>query len=424
MKKRVLVLSCGSLAATDMNMALKDNEEFEIWGTSIHKNHGVYVYKNYISDIPNMNDDNFIEVLNQKIKEYDIKFIISTHEDMCVFLQKNKDKINAISLCSDYETALLCRYKTKTYEKLKAYNFIPKTYEKKEVIEYPVFVKKDNDQGGRNAYKVNNQEELDIYTKEPNMVICEFLPGEEVTVDCFTNKKRELLFCNPRAADRMLAGIDVHSRRINLTDEIKNIAQILNKEVNFRGFWFFQIKKDKNGKFKLLEMSTRMPGAFSLSRCLDVNLPLMALKDFDGQDVEITFNDIDIEADKQFFGKYSLGISYNTAFIDFETCFEKLEKINTFVMMYLYQCVNKNIRINLLVRDKEKAINYLKKNKVDINLFNEIFETSRDKIKSILKEDSIFLSNDDNLKNQIRKENNKIYCFSNNILEALIDWRA
>jgi len=40
--------------------------------------------------------------------------------------------------------------------------------------------------------------------------------------------------------------------------------------------------------------------------CLDVNLPLMAVKDFDGQDVEITFNDVSIEADKQFFGKYSL----------------------------------------------------------------------------------------------------------------------
>jgi len=424
MKKRVLVLSCGSLAATDMNMALKDNEEFEIWGTSIYKNHGVYVYKNYIPDIPNMNDENFIEVLNQKIKEYNIKFIISTHEDMCVFLQKNKDKINAITLCSDYETALLCRYKTKTYEKLKEYDFIPKTYKKEEVTEYPVFVKKDNDQGARHAYKVNNSEELELYTKEPNMVICEFLPGEEVTVDCFTNKNRELLFCNPRAADRMLAGIDVHSRRIKLTDEIKKIAENINSEANFRGFWFFQIKKDASGKFKLLEMSTRMPGAFSLSRCLDVNLPLLALKDFDGQDVKVTFNDIGIEADKQFFGKYSLGISYNKVFIDFETCFKDIEKINTFVMMYLYQCVNKNIKINLLVKNKETAIEFFKSNKIDINLFDEIFEVSKDSIKNLLTENSILLSNDDNLKNEIRKENDKYYCFSNNIVECLIDWRA
>lgn len=306
MKKRVLVLNCGTLASTDINMSLRYNNEFEIWGASINENHGIYVYKNYIDDIPNIKDEKFIEILNKKIKQYNFKFIIATHEDLALFLQKNKDKINAVIVCSNYETSLLCRYKSKTYEKMKSYNFIPKTYKKEDVNKFPVFVKKDDDQGGRHAYKVNDNQGLELYVKDEDMIICEYLPGDEVTVDCFTNKDRKLLFCNPRAADRMLAGIDVHSRRIELSDEIKYIAKSLNKEIEFRGFWFFQIKKDANGMFKLLEISTRLPGAFSLSRCLDVNLPLMALKDFDGQDVEITFNDVSIEADKQFFGKYSL----------------------------------------------------------------------------------------------------------------------
>ena len=56
MRTRVLVLNCGTLASTDINMALRNNEEFEVWGASTNKNHGVYVYKNYIEDIPNMNE--------------------------------------------------------------------------------------------------------------------------------------------------------------------------------------------------------------------------------------------------------------------------------------------------------------------------------------------------------------------------------
>ena len=215
---------------------------------------------------------------------------------------------------------------------------------KEEVKNYPVFCKKDTDQGGRHAYKIENEDELKMYAKA-DMIICEYLPGEEVTVDCFTNKKRNLVFCNPRAADRILAGIDVHARRIDLTPEIKYIAESLNKEIEFRGYWFFQIKKAANGKFKLLEIATRLPGSFSLSRCLDVNLPLMALKDFDEQDVELTFNNVEIEADKQFFGKYKLGIDYDSVFIDFETCFEKIKKVNTFFMMFLYKNINKNIKI-------------------------------------------------------------------------------
>lgn len=423
MKKRVLVLNCGTLASTDINMSLRDNDEFEIWGASTSKNHGVYVYKNYIDDIPNISEENFIEILNKKIEEYNFKFIIAPHEDLALFLQENKEKINACIVCSNYETSLICRYKTKTYEKMKDYNFVPKTFKKEDVKEFPVFVKKDNDQGARHAYKVTNKEELDLYTQAPNMVICEYLPGEEVTIDCFTNKNRELLFCNPRAADRMLAGIDVHARRIDLTDEIKYIAESLNKEIEFRGFWFFQIKKDINGKFKLLEIATRLPGAFSLSRCLDVNLPLMALKDFDGQDVEITYNNINIEADKQFFGKYSLGINYDIVYIDFETCFLNNENINTMLMMYLYQCLNKNIKIKLLTQEKENAFRFLEKNKIDKNLFENIYEINRENIKNVLEKNSIFISNDTDLKNKLRKEINE-YCFSNNIIESLIDWRA
>lgn len=422
MKKRVLVLNCGSIASTDINMALRNNDEFEIWGASTNKNHGIYVYKNYIDDIPNMSEPNFIEVLNEKIKKYNFKFILAQHEDLALFLEENKDKINATIVCSKYETALLCRYKSKTYEKMKNYNFVPKTYKKEEVKEFPVFCKKDTDQGARHAYKIENKDELEMYAKD-DMIICEYLPGEEVTIDCFTDKNRKLLFCNPRAADRILAGIDVHARRIPITDEIKYIAESLNREIEFRGYWFFQIKKAVNGKYKLLEISTRLPGSFSLSRCLDVNLPLMALKDFDNQDIELTFNNIAIEADKQFFGKYKLGIEYNSVFIDFETCFEIMDNIDAFFMMYLYQCLNKNIEIDLITQNKEKMEKYLIKNKIDRNIFKNIFEISREKIKDVLTEKSIFLSNDDNLKNILRKEINE-YCFSNNIIEALIDWRA
>ena len=334
MKKRVLVLNCGTLASTDINMALRYNDEFEIWGASTNKNHGIYVYKNYIDDIPNISNPDFIKILNKKIEEYNFKFILAPHEDLALFLQENKEKINACIVCSNYETSLICRYKSKTYEKMKNYDFIPKVYKKEEVKTYPVFCKKDTDQGARHAYKIENKNELEMYTKD-DMIICEYLPGEEVTIDCFTDKNRKLLFCNPRAADRILAGIDVHARRIALTDEIKYIAESLNKEIEFRGYWFFQIKKAVDGKYKLLEISTRLPGSFSLSRCLDVNLPLMALKDFDGQDVELTFNNIEIEADKQFFGKYKLGIEYNSVFIDFETCFEIMDNIDAFFMMYL-----------------------------------------------------------------------------------------
>lgn len=421
MKKRVLILNCGTLASTDINMSLRYNNEFEIWGASTNENHGIYVYENYIEDIPNINDKNFIRALNQKIEEYDFKFIFAPHEDLALFLQKHKNEIKATIVCSEYETALLCRYKSKTYEKMKEYDFIPKIFKKEEVIEFPVFMKKDNDQGGRNAYKVQNKEELEIYSLIENMIICEYLPGEEVTVDCFTNKEGKLLYCNPRAADRMLAGIDVHARRIELSDEIKYISESLNKEIKFRGFWFFQIKKDVNGKFKLLEIATRLAGAFALNKSLDVNLPLMALKDFDGQDVEILFNDVKVEVDKQFFSKFLIDIEYETVYIDFETCFDSIKIINTLLMMYIYQCINKNKKIILVTKNEDKTDLLLEEKKLNKNIFSKIINF--EKFKDMVSKKEIFISNNESLKNELRKNKN-ICCFSINSVEALIDWKA
>lgn len=420
MKKRVLILNCGTLASTDINMSLRYNDEFEIWGASTNKNHGVYVYEKYIDAIPNISDENFIRILNQKIEEYDFKFIFAPHEDLALFMQEHKDEINATIVCSEYETALLCRYKSKTYEKMKDYDFVPKTFKKDDVEEYPVFVKKDNDQGGRHAYKVQNREELELYASSEDMIICEFLPGEEVNIDCFTNKNGKLLYCNPRAADRMLAGIDVHARRIELSDEIKYIAESLNKEIKFRGFWFFQIKKDINGKFKLLEIATRLAGAFALNKSLDVNLPLMALKDFDGQDVEILFNDIKVEVDKQFFSKFLMDIDYEEVYIDFESCFENIKIINTLLIMYIYQCVNKNKKITL-VTDDEKIDLLLEEKKINKNVFSKIIKFNN--LEETINNKAIFISNNEKLKNELRKQKN-IYCFSTNSIEALIDWKA
>lgn len=421
MKKRVLVLNCGSLASTDLNMALRHNQEFEIWGASISKNHGIYVYENYLEDIPNMKDENFIDVLNQKIKEYNFKFIIVTHEDLALFLQEHKSEIDATIVCSEYETALLCRYKSKTYEKMKEYDFIPKTYKKEEVEEYPVFVKKDNDQGGRHAYKIQNKEELDLYASLDDMIICEYLPGEEVTIDCFTNKEGKLLYCNPRAADRMLAGIDVHARRIELSEEIKYIAESLNKEIKFRGFWFFQIKKDVNGKFKLLEIATRLAGSWALNKSLDVNLPLLALKDFDGQEVDVQFNDINVEVDKQFFSRYLMNLKYDEVYIDFESCFENSKIINTFLMMYLYQCINKKQKILLVTENEEKAQSFLQDKKIDLNVFDKLI--SKDVMKNEINKNAILISNNECLKNDLRREKG-IFCLASNFVEALIDWKA
>ncbi len=113
MKKRVLLINCGMMVATYINTELKNNDEFEIWGSSTYENHGKYIFENYIDNLPNMNEENFIEVLNNIIKEYNFKFIMAEHDDLVLFLQENKEKINATMFLQTMKQHYLADIKVK-----------------------------------------------------------------------------------------------------------------------------------------------------------------------------------------------------------------------------------------------------------------------------------------------------------------------
>lgn len=90
-------------------------------------------------------------------------------------------------------------------------------------------------------------------------------------------------------------------------------------------------------------------------------------------------------------------------------------------MMFIYQCVNKNKKINLLIENYESTLEKLKNKKININIFDELLDENK-MIKKINK-NSIFISNNNKLKNVLRNKK-EINCFSSNNVEALLDWKA
>src|SRR5690606_20587249 len=120
-----------------------------------------------------------------------------------------------------------------------------------------------------------------------DIIFVEYLPGKEYTIDCFTNRHGELLFSGARERAEVKMGISFKSIEIELTKEIKLIAQRINDKLNFRGLWFFQLKEDRNGDLKLLEVSTRTAGTMGFFRHKGVNLPLFSVFDALNMDLSI-----------------------------------------------------------------------------------------------------------------------------------------
>ena len=374
-----------------------------------------------------MTDDIFITKLNKYIKDNNIDYIYPAMDMVQVYLTNNQDKIKAKIVTSDPDTVNTCRSKKKTYERLQKEDFVPKVYTKiKDVDKYPVFIKPTEGQGAHGAQKIESKEELKFVLdhSKADLLICEYLSGTEYTVDCFTDKNGKLVFSNIRSRDRIRTGISVRSTKQKMNKEVKKIAKTINEYFKFNGAWFFQLKKNTEGKFKLLEVSPRIPGTMGLSRNMGINFPVLTLFNMWGYDIDIINNDYNIVLDRAFINRYKIDIEYKNIYLDFDDTVTYKGKLNLDVIKFIYQSLNDNKNIYLLTRHKDNIYKTLKKYKLSEDIFKEIIEVkTTDKSDYIKNKDSIFIDDSFRERKEVRDKLN-IPVFDVDMIESLLDWRV
>ena len=393
MKKNVLVFPCGSEIGLEINRALQYSIHFEMFGASSISDHGKYVYKNYIEGLPFIDDESFIDRLNEITEKYKINFIFPAHDSAVLKMAQNADKLKAKVVTSPAETCEICRSKSKTYKKLKNVIKVPKTYSIDDDIEFPVFIKPDAGQGSKGAAKVKNRDELlTEYNRNPNIVISEYLSGEEFTIDCFTDRKGKLLFAEGRRRIRIMNGICVNSEPVK-DNAFQKIAEKINSVLKFRGVWFFQLKKDKNNEYALLEAAPRIAGTMGMYRGLGVNFAQLSLFDAMGYDVKIQPNTFNIKIDRALYAAYQADINYDTVYADLDDTLICGNKVNTDVIKFLYQAKNENKKIVLLSKHEFDIKETLEKNCISLKLFDEIIRLKKteDKAEKIKSKNAVFI---------------------------------
>lgn len=398
-KVNVLVFPAGSEIGLEIYNSLKYNLHITLFGASGKPDHAKYIYKEgrYVETDLYISNPDFIEKFNAVLTQFNIDFIFPTHDSIVLFLAKHQDKIKAKVITSSYETTLIAREKKLTYDLFKAFDFCPEIYIAPfENISFPVFLKPNIGQGGKGTFLVDNKEELLLkINNDPDLLACEYLPGDELSVDCFSNRKGELLFVGPRIRERIQMGISFQTSVVSLTPEIKLIAEKLNEILKFRGAWFFQVKKDKNGKFKLMEFAARQSSTMGLYRQVGVNFALLSIFDAQEIDVKIIKHDLFISLDRCLYNRYNLELEYDRVYIDFDDTIIVEDKVNQTALQYLYQCKNNKIKICLLTKHRYDLDESLNKYCLAKNLFDEIIllGPEDDKAKYIEPNGSIFIDN-------------------------------
>lgn len=118
----------------------------------------------------------------------------------------------------------------------------------------------------------------------PELLVSEYLPGEEYSVDCLADKGTTELVI-PRLRKKMINGISVQGE-INKDDLIIDYCKKIIKAIGLHGNIGIQVKYAQDGQPMLLEINPRVQGSIVAGLGAGVNLPLLAIKQELGLPIE------------------------------------------------------------------------------------------------------------------------------------------
>lgn len=424
--KKVLIFPAGTEIAFEIFNALKYSKFVELYGGTSVDDHSEFIFEKLITNFPYADDPKFIEYLNDVIDQEGIDCVFPAHDSACMILSEHALEIHAQVIISDYDTVRICRSKAETYRYLRKETFTPEVYNSVlEIKQYPVFVKPDIGQGSQGAQKVFSEEELKVLLKrDVSLVLCEYLPGAEYTVDCFTDRHGRLRVAKLRSRERIRMGISVRSQLLDVDDEIKSIAEILNQRLKFRGVWFFQVRKNMDGEYRLMEVSPRVPGTMGITRNSGMNLVMLTLFDYWGYDVDIIDNGYNISVDRAFYSAYRIDFKYDCVYLDFDDTLIINKKVNADLMRLLYQEKNKEKKIILLSKHRKNIYNTLEKYCISKQLFEEIIVIPEEKEKSdYIKEEKAIFIDDSYVEREKVHKRCGLPVFDVDMIEVLLDWK-
>lgn len=398
-KHRVLIFPAGSEIGLEIHNALKYSHHIEIYGASGKSDHAAFIYDSdhYIEDEFYIDRQDFVVRFNAMLKKLKIEFIFPTHDSVAFFLALHQNDLNAQVLSSCAETNRIARSKLRTYQLFSSYGFCPQVFSPPyQDLSFPIFMKPIDGQGGKGTYIAENNNDLAFYLgKNPDLLITEFLPGEELSVDCFTDFNGNLLFVGPRTRERIQMGISFRSTAVVLTEEIRQIAFSINSAVSLNGAWFFQIKKDVSNKFKLMEFAPRQSSTMGLYRHVGINFSLLSFFNAFGKPVTILKNDYAVQLDRCLHNRFKAQLTFSRVYIDFDETLVVGKHVYELVMAFLYQCRNRGIEIVLLTKHRYDIRMTLLERGISEKLFDDIIQLAEteEKWSSINPEGAIFIDN-------------------------------
>lgn len=275
------------------NAALVLNKDLKIYGADVVETAPALVFCDYARRVVGMKEPSYIEGLLSICVADHIDLVIPTIDTDLVVLSQNKKKFEDIGtkvLISSLEMIQICRDKNNTskfFEKCGLYT--PETVKDWEKYrgKYPAFIKPKDGSSSINAYKVENIEELEKYSKQiRDYIVQPFIEGREYTIDIFCDWDGRPVSIVPRERVQIRAG-EVTKTRIELDQIMIKEAKILCSVFKPCGPITVQLIRDeKSGRDYFIEINPRFGGGAPLSMKAGARSAEAILRMLDGEEIE------------------------------------------------------------------------------------------------------------------------------------------
>ena len=372
----VFVFPCGSEIALEIARSLSGDRHFHLIGGASVRDHGRFAYEDIVEDVPWLDDASFIPFVKRIVSNRHVDLIYPATDAAIVILKRAEAELGCRVVTSPLQTAEICFSKRATYAALADAVRTPQVFDPQNVQDYPVFGKPDVGHSSRGVAVLSSEEEKAAYlSKNPNSLLLELLPGEEYTVDCFSDRSRRLLFAGARKRARTMGGISISTAPVSEEEQKEFLALVakINAALVFRGAWFAQFKRAADGRLVLMEIAARFGGSSGLFRGLGVNFALLSLWDALECDVSVMANRYSIEMDRALGNKYRFGIQYNEVFLDYDDTIVMSAdgKVNPSIMRFVFVCRNRGFRVSILSRHRGDLGAELQRHGID-RLFSRV----------------------------------------------------
>jgi carbamoyl-phosphate synthase large subunit len=234
--------------------------------------------------LPRGDAPEFVPVVRRACKEGLIEALVPTVDVELAPLAAARDSFASIGVelpISSVECLRICRDKQLLMDAVRGKVPIPDGEPLTEAVaasvdSFPRFVKPREGAGSRGVARIDSRADLDKQPKDGSLMLQEYLPGEEYSVDIYVSRDGRVIAVVPRLRMKIDSGIAVASRTIK-APEVSEAAVRTAEIIGIRGAANIQFKRSADGVFKLLEVNPRFPGTLPLTGAAGVDMPrLMA----------------------------------------------------------------------------------------------------------------------------------------------------